>query len=112
MVMRQCLPMLKKAGSPRSSTSSKVGSIADNTSSRLCLSDFENRPKQVTKNLALEFPDWTIMALHPGWVATDMGGQQAPTQVEESVDGLYLVMQNENSSNGKFVDFRGDELPW
>lgn len=57
--------------------------------------------------------DFCLLALHPGWVQTDMGGAQAPLTVEESVAGLVDVI--EAAAGGRtcrFVDYRGETLPW
>jgi NAD(P)-dependent dehydrogenase (short-subunit alcohol dehydrogenase family) len=33
----------------------------------------------------------TIMLMHPGWVKTDIGGKDAPVDLQTSVEGLYAV---------------------
>ena len=51
--------------------------------------------------------------LHPGWVKTSMGGPEAPLSIEESVDGLIKVIDGLTAEdNGKFLDYKGTELPW
>jgi len=53
------------------------------------------------------------VVLHPGWVQTDMGGNNAPTTTEQSVAGLLSVIEGlDETKNGKFYDFKGKELPW
>ena len=55
----------------------------------------------------------TVLAIHPGWVKTDMGGENAPILPEDSAKGIYHLLTNINESNtGKFLDFQGNELPW
>lgn len=54
-----------------------------------------------------------VMILHPGWVKTDMGGANAPTSPAESVTGLRRVIDGFTpGDSGRFLDFRGRELPW
>eukprot|EP00066_Takifugu_rubripes_P009587 XP_003976681.1 PREDICTED: uncharacterized oxidoreductase C663.09c-like [Takifugu rubripes] len=54
-----------------------------------------------------------VMALHPGWVQTDMGGDQAPTSTHDSVQGMLNVMSSLGSKDtASFLDWNGDTLPW
>ena len=63
-------------------------------------------------------PKWrskgvTSVLLHPGWVATDMGGVNAPVSVEDSVKGMKSVIDNSTIQNsGKFYTWKGDVHPW
>ena len=53
------------------------------------------------------------VALHPGWVKTDMGGPAAPLEAQESVAGLLRVIDTlPADARGDFIDFRGETLPW
>ena len=55
----------------------------------------------------------TLLALHPGWVQTDMGGSSAPVKPEESAAGLFKVITGtENAAELRFFDFEGNALPW
>mmetsp|Transcript_119468 Transcript_119468/g.234772 ORF Transcript_119468/g.234772 Transcript_119468/m.234772 type:complete len:274 (-) Transcript_119468:201-1022(-) len=77
-----------------------------------------------------------VVALHPGWVQTDMGesgGRKAPVTVKDSVDGILTLMdvalgtacvESEKNSayrafgakmrtdNCVFVAYNGELLPW
>lgn len=53
-----------------------------------------------------------VLALHPGWVRTDMGGPNAEISVETSVAGLREVIANRSLPAGGFYDYRGRQLPW
>lgn len=56
---------------------------------------------------------FTVLALHPGWVKTDMGGAQAPTSTEESVLGMMTQIERRGpAESGSFFDFTGKNLPW
>ena len=55
----------------------------------------------------------TVVALHPGWVRTDMGGQNAALSVEESAAGLLHVIDRLTpDDSGSFLDWQGQSLPW
>jgi len=54
-----------------------------------------------------------VIALHPGWVRTDMGGAEAHLSPEQSVTGILVVTSElEPGDNGKFFTWEGDEYPW
>ncbi len=54
-----------------------------------------------------------VVALHPGWVQTDMGGEHAKLTPQESVRGLIDVISRLTmDDSGKFYTWEGRELPW
>ncbi len=54
-----------------------------------------------------------VAALHPGWVRTDMGGSGADIDVGEAAEGLIGVIDRlDVAGAGRFLDWRGEELPW
>ena len=55
----------------------------------------------------------SFLILHPGWVKTRMGGDRAPVEVEDSVNGMmYLVEKHKLEDSGKFMSFDGSEINW
>lgn len=67
------------------------------------------------KSLAVELgPEGFIcIVMHPGWVRTDLGGDQAPLSVEESVTGIREVIENLSpADNGSFRTHDGKQMPW
>lgn len=66
-----------------------------------------------TLSIDLKPRDIGVLILHPGWVKTDMGGEQAPTSVTESVAGMMRVIHDYTPvESGRFFNFKGEELPW
>lgn len=62
---------------------------------------------------AQDLPQATLLALHPGWVRTELGGADAPLSVEDSVSGLIEVIEAEAGQPGcRFLDHQGQMLPW
>uniref|UniRef100_A0A671YWK5 C-factor-like n=1 Tax=Sparus aurata TaxID=8175 RepID=A0A671YWK5_SPAAU len=51
--------------------------------------------------------------LHPGWVRTDMGGEEGEIDAPESVTGMLSVMESlTEKQNAAFLDYKGKTLPW
>lgn len=54
-----------------------------------------------------------VLALHPGWARTDMGGDNATVPVSDAVAGLLRVIDAASiADSGGFRDWRGEALPW
>ncbi|MFI2810491.1 MULTISPECIES: SDR family oxidoreductase [unclassified Microbulbifer] len=96
--------------------SSKVGSIADNSSGGgYIYRTSKTAVNQVVKSLSVDLRERgiTVLALHPGWVQTDMGGPNALISAEESVAGLRKVMLGAGpEQSGHFINYDGTEIPW
>ena len=55
----------------------------------------------------------TVLSMHPGWVKTDMGGEQAPLDVETSARGMVEQVTKALGSGGhRYLDYQGTPLPW
>jgi NAD(P)-dependent dehydrogenase (short-subunit alcohol dehydrogenase family) len=53
------------------------------------------------------------VALHPGWVQTDMGGSGAPLTIDQSVPAMVKTIDGFTSAhNGRYIQYDGAELPW
>lgn len=69
----------------------------------------------VTKTMAMDLKTQgiTAVAIHPGWVKTDMGGSHALLSPAESVQGIKKVLDKLTlSDSGNFIDYQGNLLPW
>jgi NAD(P)-dependent dehydrogenase (short-subunit alcohol dehydrogenase family) len=79
----------------------------------------------ITKSLHVQMAESGLVAvaLHPGWVKTNMGQFVAeqweyaagpPLTVEESVRGIVKVVDgaSRETTSGKFVTETGEEVPW
>jgi NAD(P)-dependent dehydrogenase (short-subunit alcohol dehydrogenase family) len=67
------------------------------------------------KNIAydLEGSGKIVVAIHPGWVKTRSGGDDADLEVEYSSRKIYdLVVGLKPKDHGKFLIYNGDELRW
>ena len=54
-----------------------------------------------------------VMALHPGWAQTDMGGKDATLPVRKSVEAMLEIIERAGvEDGGTFVAYDGAALPW
>lgn len=68
----------------------------------------------VLRDLALVLQGRAVcVALHPGWVRTDMGGAQADLSAEDSAARLCRLLDRlQTADHGGFFDPDGQRLPW
>ena len=96
--------------------SSAMGSIGDNgyggaylyRSSKAALN-------AVARSMAMDLRsrEVTVVALSPGWVRTDMGGNKAPLSVADAARGLRQVLAALTlADSGSFIDYDGTRLSW
>jgi NAD(P)-dependent dehydrogenase (short-subunit alcohol dehydrogenase family) len=94
--------------------SSRMGSIADNTSGgRYAYRMSKAALNAAGKSLSYDFPNHPVAILHPGFVRTDMTNHQGLIDADESAAGLFRVMEKLGADNtGRFYHSNGEELPW
>lgn len=115
LLTKALLPVLKKSSSPRvAQISTMMSSIADNTSGGYyAYRSSKSALNMLTKSLTIDHPTVSFALIHPGWVKTDMGGENAPTEIADSVRGIFKVISAMSlKTSGQFVNFKGDALPW
>lgn len=112
---QMAMPALQKSQKPVVvMMSSLMASITDNASGGYyAYRSSKTALNMVTHSLAIDCPWLIAVALHPGWVQTEMGGSHAPTSVDESVSGLTRVIAGlRPEDSGQFRNFKGQTLPW
>src|SRR5262245_50770956 len=95
--------------------SSRLGSIAETSGMTLPYATSKAALNLLAKALAetLRPRGITVVALSPGWVQTDMGGQGAPLTPETSVRGLRRILAGlKREDSGKFFSHDGSQIPW
>lgn len=67
----------------------------------------------VTVMSATADSDVAYVAIHPGWVQSDMGGPKAAISVEESAEGIVSTLNGlTQADSGRFVKIDGTDHPW
>jgi NAD(P)-dependent dehydrogenase (short-subunit alcohol dehydrogenase family) len=62
---------------------------------------------------ALRADDVAVLALHPGWVRTRMGGSEATIDVDTSADGMLRVIEAlDLERSGAYLAYDGSSIPW
>jgi NAD(P)-dependent dehydrogenase (short-subunit alcohol dehydrogenase family) len=122
-VTRAFLPLLKKSEAGRIvNLSSILGSLtlhADPDSRIASVKTFAYDASKAALNaftihLAAELKHTKIKvnSAHPGWVKTDMGGEDAPMELPEGAKtSVDLALLGPDGPNGRFIHL-GQELPW
>ncbi|XP_017596293.1 PREDICTED: uncharacterized oxidoreductase C663.06c [Corvus brachyrhynchos] len=128
------LPLLKKAaqGSPGSGLSCSKAAIINISSIGGSFSSFftwdaiqatsyrcsKAALNMLSKCQSLAYREHGVLcvALHPGWVQTDMGssaGHTPPVTVDDSVQGMLKVLSSlSEKETGTFLDWEGNVIPW
>ena len=96
--------------------SSKMGSLADNSSGGSYIyRSSKAAVNAVVKSLSIDLYENKIkvVALHPGWVQTEMGGPNALIDVQTSVSGMKRVVANLTlEQSGGFMSYDSTLIPW
>lgn len=97
--------------------SSRMGSISDNDSGRsYAYRASKTAVNSVMHSFAIDVKDRGIkvMLIHPGWVKTDMGGDNGLVDVTDSVTGMLTELDKHGaSSHGEVLRrFDGGTIAW
>ena len=95
--------------------SSRMGSIAGTSGGGYLYRASKAALNMVSRTLAedLKPSGITVVAVHPGWVKTEIGGPDAPTAPAEAAGHLLSLIQRLNrDQNGRFLNYDGQEIPW
>ena len=117
-VMPQILPMLQHTGGTLACISSVMGSLQDTSSGSAWLYRVSKAAlNMVVRCVQLATSEVTVLALHPGWVQTDMGGPQATLSPEQSATDLRRTLEEvrtrrDPADRGAFLNHDGTRLPW
>jgi NAD(P)-dependent dehydrogenase (short-subunit alcohol dehydrogenase family) len=114
LVAQAFAPLLKKSREPRivnvSSGGGQLEDGADGWAPAYCVS--KTALNGVTVQLAAALPKCAVNSVCPGWVRTDMGGENASRSVAEGAATIvWLATDAPHDLSGKFVKDR-KVIPW
>lgn len=114
LVSQSFVPFLEKSDAPRivnvSSGGGQLADGADGWAPAYCIS--KTAVNGVTVQLAAKLPKFAVNSVCPGWVRTDMGGQNATRSVAEGASGIvWLAVEAPQNQTGKFFKDR-KVIPW
>lgn len=114
LVARAFTSLLKKSAAPRivnvSSGGGQLADGADGWAPVYCVS--KTALNGVTVQLAAALPKFAVNSVCPGWVRTEMGGENATRSVAEGAATIvWLATEAPHDLTGKFVKDR-KVIPW
>ena len=113
-VTRAFVPLLRKSEAPRViNVSSGSGQLTDGVDGWApAYSISKTALNGVTSQLAAALPKFAVNSVCPGWVRTDMGGDNANRSLEEGADTIvWLATEAPHDLTGKFLRDR-KEIRW
>ena len=116
-VMQALLPNLSEGNRKTIiNISSGLGSIAQNQSGRFYgYRESKAALNMLSRTLAAELrgEGFTVVAMDPGWVQTDMGGPNATLTPEQSISGMRAVIDSLTvEDTGTYRRYNGASVPW
>ncbi|KAJ4328085.1 hypothetical protein N0V84_001453 [Fusarium piperis] len=117
-------PLLQKSAAPKViKITSSVGCITIQEGPGGAYGPSKAALNWLTRALHMQNEGLVAVALHPGWVQTRMGELCArdwgfpgvpPETIEGSVEGMLQIIEEatRDKYSGKFVTYKGQELPW
>jgi NAD(P)-dependent dehydrogenase (short-subunit alcohol dehydrogenase family) len=115
-LLAQALAPMLVDGGRIANLSTIMASIANRTEFRSpSYSASKAAQNMLTRQLALALAPRgiVVLALHPGWVMTEMGGGQATLPIPDAAQGLLQVIEASGpDQSGRFLDWRSQPLPW
>jgi len=117
MVVKYALPLLRKGRRKLivnvSSEAGSVGACWRKSEYSYCMSKAAlNMASRILQN-ALKEEDIKVLAVHPGWFSSDMGGADAPITPSDAAEEVAKLVLNPPGLDGPlFVTPNGNAMEW
>ncbi|GLX66088.1 SDR family oxidoreductase [Paenibacillus glycanilyticus] len=114
-VVKHFLPLMAGEQGAIINISSEAGSISNAYPgdypygiSKTAVNMFTQQLQSAVKDRGIK-----VLSVHPGWMKTDMGGENAPTDPRQSAKGILDLTEGRivPESRFNFVDYTGKEMP-
>jgi len=96
--------------------SSKMGSIDDNGSGQCYIyRSSKTTLNSVARSMSIDLKGQgvRVLIMHPGWVKTDMGGDNGLIDTQTSVNGMrQTIDRNVLEDSGNFFNYDGAHIAW
>ena len=114
MVIPQVAPLVQAADGVFACISSVMGSLQGTRSGEAALYRISKAAlNMVVRTSQPEYPRARMVAMHPGWVQTEMGGANAALTVEQSVSRMRQTLAHITSKHaGQFLSYDGSTIAW
>ena len=116
MVSRALLPLMTEAKRPRLvSISSQMSSLVGTGLGMYAYRSAKAALNKVMQVLSMEQAEHGIVVcpIDPGWVQTDMGGDEADITVDVCANGIAAVVEGLTmAQTGQFLTWEGNVRPW
>ena len=117
MVVKYALPLLRKGQKKLivnfSSEAGSIGACWRKSEYSYCMSKAAlNMASRILQN-ALKEEGFKVLALHPGWFSSDMGGADAPITPSDAAEEIVKLVLNPPGPDGPiYVALNGEALEW
>ncbi|SFE10824.1 NAD(P)-dependent dehydrogenase, short-chain alcohol dehydrogenase family [Paenibacillus catalpae] len=114
-VVKHFLPLITEPNGAIINISSEAGSISNAYPgdypygiSKTAMNMFTQQLLSAVKERGIQ-----VLSVHPGWMKTDMGGENAPTNPRQSAKGILDLIEGRivPETRFNFVDYTGKEMP-
>jgi NAD(P)-dependent dehydrogenase (short-subunit alcohol dehydrogenase family) len=117
-VIKNFLPYLEKGTTKVlaniSSEAGSIGSCPRKGEINYCMSKAALNMQSVILQNYLKKDGIKVLAVHPGWMKTDMGGKNADIEAAESAMGIYNIIEKykHDLDSPMYLDYKDEKLKW
>lgn len=114
----QAIPQVAPVLKPGTGVLAVIGSIMGSLSRTVTADAVLYRVSKAAVNMVVrsaqaQYPDLTVVVLHPGWVRTDMGGAGAALSPQQSASDLRQVLSGLGPQHkGQYINHDGSAIAW